>query len=144
LQSKYDDVKTITVSIGKSGGRSLTLNLNLNEEIKDIPIGTYKFRLRYLDDLIMSVGAVPTYGSVGLQVSSFSTTIEKSFSARYTEKKPLTIIGNNGMIVRSNYDEYVYIEVGGDTVDMRIGGLPTSAPIETGRLYNSGGTLKIS
>ena len=48
------------------------------------------------------------------------------------------------MIVRSNYDEYVYIEVGGDTVDMRIGGLPTSAPNETGRLYISGGTLKIS
>ena len=143
LQSEYD-TNHINVSIGQSGGRSLTLNLNLNKEIKDIPIGTYKFRLRYLDGVIMPVGAVPTHGSVGLQVSSFSTTIEKSFSARYTEKKPLTIIGNNGMIVRSNYDEYVYIEVGGDTVDMRIGGLPTSAPNETGRLYNSGGTLKIS
>ncbi len=130
--------------IGGTGSRSLSFELNLKTEIKDIPTGNYVFRLRYLDNAILPYQAVPSSGSVALRVSSFVATISKSFNATYTEKKPLTIIGNNGMIVRSNYDEYVYIEVGGDTVDMRIAGLPTSAPSAEGRLYNSGGTLKIS
>lgn len=131
------------IVLNQQGSRSFSFDLNLNTEIKDIPIGEYRFRLRYLDNAILSPNAaLPNY--IVLSVSSFKATISKGFNATYTEKKPLTIIGNNGMIVRSNYDEYVYIEVGGDTVDMRIAGLPTSAPSEKGRLYNSGGTLKIS
>lgn len=139
--------QSYTVSAGGDYNNSVSYNSEtdgaINIELRDLPIGKYQLRIIYENNNLIPSGGVITSGS-GVSDVSLTLELSNAINVTYSESTPLTIIGNNGMIVRSNYLEYVYIEVGGDTVDMRIVGLPTLAPSEEGRLYNSGGTLKIS
>ena len=54
-----------------------------------------------------------------------------------------TVIGNDGVAVIVNSDTHFYIYNSGSNLDVRMNGLPTSQPTVSGRLWNSGGTLKI-
>ena len=54
-----------------------------------------------------------------------------------------TVIGNDGVAVIINSDTHFYIYNSGNNLDVRMNGLPTSRPTVSGRLWNSGGTLKI-
>lgn len=119
----------------------------INEEYRDLPLGTYRFRLTYENSNLLNpnLGQFIPMGTSYGRVTSWSLTTNIKLTAEWTTKKPITVIGNNGMIVRSEYKTAVYIDVGDNNeLDMRFVGLPTSAPSEKGRLYNSGGTLKIS
>ena len=54
-----------------------------------------------------------------------------------------TVIGNDGVAVIINSDTHFYVYNSGNNLDVRMNGLPTSQPTVSGRLWNSGGTLKI-
>ena len=54
-----------------------------------------------------------------------------------------TVIGNDGVAVIVNSDTHFYVYNSGSNLDVRMNGLPTSQPTVSGRLWDSGGTLKI-
>ena len=54
-----------------------------------------------------------------------------------------TVIGNDGVAVIVNSDTHFYVYNSGSNLDVRMNGLPTSRPTVSGRLWDSGGTLKI-
>ena len=54
-----------------------------------------------------------------------------------------TVIGNDGVAVIINSDSHFYVYNSGNNLDVRMKGLPKSQPTVSGRLWNSGGTLKI-
>ena len=126
-----------------TGSCSIIASGSQDYEARDLPVGNYQFRIVYTNPLILPAGALIVNGQYGVQ-GTISLSVNNTIYAEYTERPPITILGNNGLIVRSNYTTFAYIEVGEKQLDMRLRGLPTSKPSVSNRLYNDSGTLKIS
>ena len=136
--------KTASTDHYTTGGKNNSKYVSLDAKELELNAGTltlgisFTFKMKadiYFDTGWSSYTALPVS-------ANFKANIQQS-SIKVVGIDRACVLANDGMAVIANSDSHFYVYNSKSNLDVRMKGLPTTQPAESGQLWNSGGTLKI-